>query len=921
MAVKKSFHEELGKFKEYLKSDSNEDSKTPLLYPLFQKLHKEKFFIESKAKGADVYIEGQIIVESKTSYSDWLEGFYQALHYHKKHGLVYSIIMVVAHKFVGIWRVNNLPEYAALISHTADSNISPNEMGKINARKTSQANKKLIQESAIYWLEPKDLAGDFFKGEAKSLEIEVHEILSILKNPGAERLQMNTRNFIEHIELLKKFFEHPIDAVHCFYTIVAYWDITSVVSTNEYSDSIRVFGFKGQKHSDEVPVKPDQFKDFKKFIESRYIFTNEGSGLTVDYYFSRFDEVIARIDPDYVKQHGIFFTNINLSKFALWFAKTKLEEKLDEKYIWFDPAGGSGNLISSWRGKLKHKIISELQPDLLRIIERRMKIDPWHIESGFTIIPKTSENKGLNFLDSSAQEYLNELEKELSLKNQSIDKPFAFLLNPPYKNTDENQKHREVTDSDYKIHEDIINLTGEDAGKERYLAFLGQILNIAKIQHNQNESFHPLVLVFTPTSWLIPRPTYINFRKIWDAHFQYVDGFIITSNEFFKLQGKWPLAFTIWQYNPLDDRENHIAVSDFTQLKSESININWTLGDAEIEFALEVFLSREQRVKLDSSRGDIREILPEMKNNLSKLIRQTRYDFSNAKKEKDKDKLVSGFPLNDSKRHFQLSRVCGDPIGSFIGFMDDNTPVRLKQEVNNRLSNLPDRLWLQLRPTFIDINLTKVQSGPADKYSYCAYDLPSARATFTWFAITKALNGVYPTWANQYNIWPPAIPIQLESYWYALCFAYVLAENRCVVTKFEKDNPVEGAPEIFIDNPMCPANPDAFWATTLDVEVLKEHGVAFELVNQVKSIYKHWNLNYCKGQFIKHVGLKDEPYFRHFSYPDFLTPYSGLIQIRKYADINSCSDIIELFAQLNNVVKGVKDELYRLLIYEINYFD
>jgi hypothetical protein len=195
-------------------------------------------------------------------------------------------------------------------------------------------------------------------------------------------------------------------------------------------------------------------------------------GLTVDYYFSRFDEVMARIDPEYVKQHGIFFTDVNLSRFALWFAKRILGEQINDLYIFFDPAGGSGNLISSWRGKQKHKIISELQPDLLRIIERRMRIDPYHIETGFTIIPKTSENKGLNFLDCDAATYVAELEKELKLKNLSLDKPFAFLLNPPYKNTDEHESARESADANYTIHPSILELTGEDAGKERYLAFL-----------------------------------------------------------------------------------------------------------------------------------------------------------------------------------------------------------------------------------------------------------------------------------------------------------------------------------------------------------------------------------------------------------------------------------------------------------------
>jgi hypothetical protein len=82
--------------------------------------------------------------------------------------------------------------------------------------------------------------------------------------------------------------EKPIDAVHCFYTIVAYWDITSTV-TEKPNGKISVTGFKGKKGSDDIAISPRKIEELKKFIETQYIFTNEGSGLTVDYYFSRFD--------------------------------------------------------------------------------------------------------------------------------------------------------------------------------------------------------------------------------------------------------------------------------------------------------------------------------------------------------------------------------------------------------------------------------------------------------------------------------------------------------------------------------------------------------------------------------------------------------------------------------------------------------
>jgi hypothetical protein len=919
MAVKVTYDKEIKQFIDYLKSEESEDAKRPLIFPLFQKLFKDKFKSESSACGADVYIEGKILVECKTHHTSWLEGFYQAMHYHKKYGLAYSIVFVIAHKFVGIWKVNKLPEFPVKLAHLSDPNIAPSTIGRENAKNTPNTEKKLIQDSAIYWLEPNDLSGDYFKGTAKSYLIEAHEILNILLHTDAERLQINTRNFIEQIEVLKNFFERPIDAVHCFYSIIAFWDITSTVSTNEDSSEIRVIGYRGQKFSEEVSIKPSQYKEFKKFVESRYIFTNEGSGLTVDYYFSRFDEVMARIDPEYVKQHGIFFTDINLSKFAVWFAKDKMAEQLDERYIWFDPAGGSGNLISSWRGKLKHKIISELQPDLLRIIERRMRIDPWHIETGFTIIPKTSENKGLNFLDCNAKEYLGQLGKNLKLKNLTIDKPLAFLLNPPYKNTDENEIIRENVDSNYQIHDSILNLTGEDAGKERYLAFLAQILNIAKYQVESNPEFEPIVLIFTPTSWLIPRPTYINFRKIWDSHFEYINGFIITSCEFFKLNGRWPLAFTIWQFSPNNSRTNAIKLIDYTHLKREELKINWNLNEEELSFIIKNSNVRGSEITF-RDRGSIKDTLPLIRR-LNDMVKQPRLNlYRNPTIEENGKNIISGFPLKDD-RHYRIKAPYGYSNGQFIGFMDDNTPVRTKQEPSDRLSNKPDRVWFYLDNRMIKINLLKCFSGPPDKYGYCSYDLESAKSILTWFCIGKSVVGRYPIWANQSDIWIPQINPDLEKFWYALCFSFVLAENRCVVTKFEENNPVAGAPEIFVDNPLCPTNPESFWSQVLDKEVVKEHKLAFLLVEKIKELYKKWNLNYCKGQFIYDVGLQDEPYFKYFDYASFLTPYSGLIQIRKYAELNALNDINVLFTEISELTKKVREEIYRLLIEEFKYFE
>lgn len=912
MSPKEIFGPELEKFKSYLRSESVENARRALLYPLFHKLFKDRFKIENDAKGADIYIEGQLIVESKTEYKQWLEGLFQALHYHRKFGLGFHTIMVVAKEFVGIWKVNKLPEEAIKLSYQADATKAPNAIGKELAKKCNRATISAIHQSAQYWLEPKNLIGDIFGG-ARNLLTESYEILKILKNLESDRYLISTHNFIDTIERMKAFFPAAIEAVHAFYTVVAFWDITSTVSVNEDETEVTVIGFKGKKHSAPIPIHRNKIQDFTRFVETQYIFTNEGSGLTVDYYFGRFDEVLARMDPQYVRQHGIFFTNNNLSKFALWFAKQEVKEDLNENYIVFDPAAGSGNLVSSWRGKLKHKIVSELQPDLLKIIERRMKADPWHVEHGFTIVPKTSNNEGLNFLETDARSYLFRLQDEVTRNNVVMDKPLAFLLNPPYKNTDENVVAREATKSEYEIHPTILELTGEDAGKERYLAFLGQILNMAKIQAEQVESAAPLVMIFTPTSWLLPRPTYQCFRDIWDKHFEFHAGFLITSNEFFKLEGKWPLAFTIWKYNVTDkSNKNTVKVKDLTSWKSTDLNIIWEQEDEKLDKELKKLLKGKKDVKLDNSRGYIK-----------KWIGQKMYDFKRdkTKEERESSKPAGGLPLKDERR--SNKKTYGVSDSTFIGFMDDLGLCRIKQDKAMRHSNLPDRVWFRLDDPFKDSNKSKCFNGAPDKYGYCAFDLDSARKSFTWFAITKGLSGNFPIWANQYDIWKPAISKKDERVWYALCFAFVLAENRCVVTKFEKDNPVKGAPEIFVDNPMSPINPKSFWSTTLSKEITPElsNSPSKHLIEAVTELYRYWNREYCKGQILQNIGLKNEPYFKYFDYPDFVTPHSGLIQIKKYAEQNGETDLLSRFSEIQKLIKVVKEELHRLLVLEFKYFD
>lgn len=898
---------ELNGLKEYLLNDSSEDAKRHQVYPFFKKIYKKEFKTESDAEGADIYIEGHLLVELKSANKDWLSGFYQGLHYSKK-GLSFPNICVIAFNFLVVWRLNDIPDIAKEISESSDSLKAPSEIGKLNANKTSKAVKTKILQSAIFRFSEIDIEGLF----AKDTDTELFEFLNLLNNLDAARIQINPRNFINSIEYLKRFFQTPMEAIHCFYDIIGYWDATSIVT--KYADTtnkLQVIGKYKTSTSRAVIVNPKYHTDIKKYIESHYIFTNEGSDLRVDHYFSRFDEVISKLDPEYTKQHGIFFTDYNLSKFASWFVHKRFEKKLSEKYIVFDPAGGSGNLVSSWKGHLKYKIISELQPDLLRTIESRMELDPDQA-GNFTVIPKTEQNKGLNFLDKTAQQYISEIEKYLSEEHLLIDKPIAFFLNPPYKSTDENVKIRKEKESDYKIAESILLITGADAGKERYLAFLGQILNISKLLYERPQQYKTVLFIFTPTSWLIPRPTYIDFREIFDSHFKFDQGFIINSKEFFDIGGSWPLAFTIWSYIPaISKRKNQIKLLDYTKFKKDDLQINWLKPMKAINKELSSLTKGCPIINFSKKQISIKS-----------CCGQKMYDFKRnpTKKELSSNHIYGGLPLLDPRRNNQ--KTYGITFSEYIGFMDNATPVRIKPKENDLRFNIEQykTLWFRLDNDLKSCNRTKIFNGPPDKYGYCAYDLESSKILFSWFAITKAIVGKYPLWANQFDIWKPSIKEKLETEFYSLCFSFGLSENRCIVTKFEENNPIETAPEVLIENPMSLNNPESFWNEIIKPSMTNVLPEAQILIDIIGNIYTTWNKKYCKGKVLKNIGLDDEPYFRYFNYPDFITPNSGLIQIKKYAEVNGKEELLKLFQQKSEQTKVVKDSIFMYLTDEFSYF-
>ena len=112
-----------------------------------------------------------------------------------------------------------------------------------------------------------------------------------------------------------------------------------------------------------------------------------------------------------------------------------------------------------------------------------------------------------------------------------------------------------------------------------------------------------------------------------------------------------------------------------------------------------------------------------------------------------------------------------------------------------------------------------------------------------------------------------------------------------------------------------------FWFTTLANSIDSNCQNANELISLITELYKVWNLEYCKGSRIENVGLEKEAYFKYFDYPDFITPYSGLIQIKKFAEIHYAEKLLTLFEEIAEQTKTVKEEIYQLLVDEFKYFE
>jgi hypothetical protein len=613
-----------------------------------------------------------------------------------------------------------------------------------------------------------------------------------------------------------------------------------------------------------VPAKRRLFKDY---VEARFVHLNPEEDK--DDFFSRYDEALDAVDKNFRRRHGIFFTDVDLSKFVMWLVKQHIPH-LGKNYLVIDPACGSGNLVTNWRSplELRHKVVSEIEPELLFGVEKRMKGDQWH-NGRFTVVPKVDENRGLNFLDISAEEYLEEIRSYLAEKGQKPDRPLAFLCNPPYKNDDDNIAYEKNEDEraegiGYRIHDSIIKVTGTDAGNERYCCFLAQMKLICDAARSNGLPDDSLLLIFTKSAWLTRRSMFSEIRAQMLEVFDDVTGILVKANEFFDVKGSWPVAFSVWRYKAKGeklDRNRSVPFFDLTRLtKKQLAQIPW-VNPKEMERECRQILEQAEQVRLGVEQTSIRVWSGEV-----------MLDFKRDRRKNEKNlKILGGLPLND-KRH-NLKKAHGATDGLFIGFMDELTPCRVKKST-------PDRPWFRLNNQFMDIKKNRCLSGPPTHLGYCAKDLEVAKKLFFWYALARTfLQHPYPMWVDADDMWEPTIPDKLKQRVFQTAFAIGYAENECVQARFPANNPAKGLPELTVNNPMTPLDPNSFWSTILRPYCEENSSeIVASLTKAVDKLFNDWKKLFKDRT---ELPLSDKPYLLD---DEGVKLGAGIVQIKAYAD-------------------------------------
>lgn len=836
----------------YLTAPPHEAAHQHRAHSYFQKVFGDDFKVDEGR--SDGYVPGHFVLELKGDPADWQAALFQGLAYHRT--LDFALIVVAAHGFLAVWRVDDIPK--ALRDEVERESGSPSEIGR---RVASRHKLKLERDKLLgqaLWTFPAELLTGLF-ADPHRVPLKVREFETVIRDQKVERMRITTRNFTIVLREMTPFFQEPLRAVRAFYSMIFEWGAGSRVALNPNNQERAALGA--------VPIDglvPDKREDFRSFAERWVVALNANE--RYDDFFALFDRALDEVAPDFRKTHGIFFTDQYLSRFVLALTRSHVPD-LGKNYLVIDPACGSGNLVTNWKSplELRHKVVSEIEPELLFAVERRMEYDPWH-HNKFTVVPKVSEERGLNFLDVSAKTYLGTLTKYLKDSGHRPDKPLAFLCNPPYRNDDD----QSVDAIEYEVHETVKAVTGEDSAKDRCHCFLAQMKLMCAGAEDSGLPGDSLMLLFTNTGWMTDRPAVKTIRSQMLSSFELVSGYLVDSKQFFDVPGRFPIAFTVWRYAGNEARlepNRVLTLVDLTWVRrSDLMDIEWS-DDSATDAACERILRDRRSIGVPFG---------VQRRSMLDWIGITSRDFKRSRNKGEETGAVGGLPTGD--RREGNKKKYGERTGRWVGFMDDLTPCRVDRDP------VVGQPWFRLDAPFMDRVRGRCLSGPPDQKGFSPTDGVSARRAFLWYALQRTFAACdYPMWANAMQLWPLSVPEAQQDRVDSIVYAIALAQNECVETAMPAGNPVVGARAAHVENPLSPVNPKSFWNMTCAPVFARgvAHPMAQTVVDAVMDLYTAWS-----NEFGPHPSMTVSYKASYFVGRGVLTRNAGLVQIRDYAEAN-----------------------------------
>jgi hypothetical protein len=865
-------------FIEFL-SAPHEKANEDLAIAYFRHVYGETFTRQKEAKLADGYVPGHFVVELKGKQGDWFKGLLQGLAYRRV--LDFDSVVVAAQSFLAVWHLEDVPD---LVAAARAESGAPSEVCTRLAKRFASQHRATL-EAATWRLAAENLPGGLY-ADAGAIAQAFRELEATLKAGKRIRQRITPSNFTTILLGLVPFFDEPMKAVRAFYSMIFNWQSgTSVVLSSRSATQATV---GGEVITNLRAARRDAFKDY---VEKYAV-----GVAPVDDFFARFDQALDVVNPQFRRQHGIFFTDLDLARFAMWYARRTLGD-IGASYLVIDPACGSGNLVTNWRSplELRHKVVSEIEPELLFAVERRMRGDTWH-DGHFTVVPKVAEGTGLNFLDINAATYLQTLRGYLQECAQQPDRPLAFLCNPPYRNDDDQRTAKSIA---YNIDESIVAAIGPDAARERYCCFLAQMKLVCDAAAASNLPGDSLLLVFTKLGWLANRDVLGKVKEYLFESLEPLGGLMVDGREFFDVKGAFPVGFTLWRYKTgcMTDVQHPVPLVDLTWVSKESLAaVPWndtSLADTACEAVLAD--TRSVVVPFGASRTSMRE-----------WTGLTRFNFyrPRRKNEVDVTSHVGGLPAGD--RRLVNKQAYGEDVGQHVGFMDDLTPVRLLRPPRG-VNGMP---WFRLDNPFMDYRKARCLSGSPDQKGF--YPEPAvAGRVFFWYAAQKCFAEYgYPMWADPMDLWAPVVPLSLDANVRLLTYAIAFADNECLECEFPANNPIMGAPRIFVANPMSPNDVTSWWNKNAAPLFGGAAGVGGRTLTAVTELYAQWKTIFRAQRRLPWEAKK--PYY--VGGAGELSASSGLVQIKEYIDHKGDAALAAQYGNVQRAVKDAKHEFHRLLM-------